>query len=154
MAMQQEVSDNNTILYPVLISVSSNYGDRVSNCHDALKWIDSVLIDSVCSTIYETDDIGSNKESSSNKSGDSSASSQAKPKYMNAVISGYTDIPFETFNANLKEYELNHGRDPETRKKGEVPIDLDIVKWNGNIIRPRDYAADYFRKGLAEIEQG
>lgn len=153
MAMQQEVSDNNTILYPVLISVSSNCGDRLCNCHDALTWLDSVLIDSNCSSIYETEDISSKKENS-NKSGDSSASSQAKPKYMNAVISGYTDIPFETFNANLKEYELNHGRDPETRKKGEVPIDLDIVKWNGNIIRPRDYAANYFRKGLTEIEQG
>lgn len=85
--------------------------------------------------------------------GDSSASFQAKPKYMNAVISGYIDIPFETLNANLKEYELKHGRDSEARKKGEVPIDLDIVRWNGEIIRPRDYASDYFRKGLTEIER-
>ena len=117
-----------------------------------MAWLDSVLTDSVCSTIYETDDISCKKESSK-KSGDSSATSQAKPKYMNAVISGFTDIPFETLNASLKEYELSHGRDSESRRRGEVPIDIDIVKWNGNIIRPRDYSADYFRKGLAEIEQ-
>ena len=152
MAMHPEVSDNNSTLYPVLISVSCNCGDRIKNCQDALAWLDSVLTDSVCSTIYETDDISYKKESC-NMDVDSSAPSQAKPKYMNAVISGYADIPFETLNANLKEYELNHSRNSEARRKGEVPIDLDIVKWNGNIIRPRDYSADYFRKGLAEIEQ-
>lgn len=72
---------------------------------------------------------------------------------MNAVLSGYSDIPFEKLNKDLKAYELKHGRDSEARRKGEVPIDLDIVKWDGEILRPRDYAADYFRKGLTEIGQ-
>lgn len=72
---------------------------------------------------------------------------------MNAVFSGYSYIPFEKLNENLKSYELQHGRDSEARRKGRVPIDLDIVKWNHEILRPRDYAADYFRKGLTEIGQ-
>lgn len=152
--MNTEVSGDIQCLHPVLISVSSNCGDRIKNCQDALAWLTSVLKNAVMSSVYETEDISSKKENSGKMDGDSSATLQAKPKYMNAVISGYTDIPFETFNANLKAYEWKHGRDSEARRKGEVPIDLDIVKWNGNIIRPRDYAADYFRKGLAEIEQG
>lgn len=147
MAMHPEVSDNNSTLYPVLISVSCNCGDRIKNCQDALAWLASVLKDAVSSSVYETEDI-----SCKNNSG-SSASHPEKPKYMNAVVSGYSDIPFEPLNENLKAYELGHGRDSEARRKGEVPIDLDIVTWNHEILRPRDYAADYFRKGLTEIGQ-
>lgn len=147
MAMHTEVFGNNQCLHPVLISVSSNCGDRIRKCEDALAWLASVLKDAVSSSVYETEDI-----SCKNNSG-VSASHPEKPKYMNAVIAGYSDIPFEKLNSILKTYELNHGRDSEARRKGEVPIDLDIVKWNGGILRPRDYAADYFRKGLTEIGQ-
>lgn len=147
MAMHTEVSGDNQCLHQVLISVSSNYGDRAKNCQDALAWLATVLKDAVSSSVYETEDI-----SCKNNSG-SSSSYPEKPKYMNAVLFGYFDISFEKLNENLKAYELKHGRDSEARKQGEVPIDLDIVKWNGEILRPRDYAADYFRKGLTEIGQ-
>lgn len=143
--MHSEVSANSQCFYQVLISVSSNCGDRIRNCQDALVWLASVLKDTVSSSVYETEDISCKKNSCC------SAAHPEKPKYMNAVLSGYSDIPFEKLNKDLKAYELKHGRDSEARRKGEVPIDLDIVKWDGLILRPRDYAADYFRKGLTEI---
>lgn len=145
--MHSEVSGDIQCHHPVLISVSSNCGDRIRNCQDALIWLASVLKDTVNSSVYETEDISCKKNAAS------SSAHPEKPKYMNAVLSGYSDISFEKLNENLKAYELKHGRDSEARRKGEVPIDLDIVKWDGEILRPRDYAADYFRKGLTEIGQ-
>lgn len=147
MAMHTEVSGDYQCFHPILISVSSNCGDRIKNCEDALAWLASVLKNTFSSSVYETEDISCRNNSAY------SASHPEKPKYMNAVFSGYSYIPFEKLNENLKSYELQHGRDSEARRKGRVPIDLDIVKWNHEILRPRDYAADYFRKGLTEIGQ-
>ena len=36
---------------------------------------------------------------------------------------------------------------------GKIPLDIDIVVWNGEIIRPQDWKQDYFQTGLKELEQ-
>ena len=37
-------------------------------------------------------------------------------------------------------------------KNTEIPLDLDIVVWNGETLRPQDYDREYFQIGLKEIE--
>lgn len=68
--------------------------------------------------------------------------------YVNAVLQLDTDADFDVFRAECKEYE---------RKKrlhaaaGLVNIDIDIVIWNGDVLRPAEAASAYFRRGFAAI---
>lgn len=71
--------------------------------------------------------------------------------YVNAVVSGTTQLSKEMFNLKLKEYEYKSGRTEEARNQGIVPIDIDIVIWDGEIIRMRDYTASFFKIGYSEL---
>jgi 2-amino-4-hydroxy-6-hydroxymethyldihydropteridine diphosphokinase len=37
--------------------------------------------------------------------------------------------------------------------KGNVPIDIDIVLWNGDIIKENDFKQSYFQIGWNEIKE-
>lgn len=71
--------------------------------------------------------------------------------YANAVISGDCDDNYETINASLKRHEAECGRDEACKMSGNVPIDLDIVVWNGKVMREKDYNQDFFKIGWEEI---
>ena len=57
--------------------------------------------------------------------------------YLNAVAQGYTDVSLEQLNA--------------LRARKQVPIDIDIVIYDGEILRPNDYNQAFFQKGWKEI---
>jgi len=65
--------------------------------------------------------------------------------YMNAVLSGRTGMELETLERLTKEYETGAGRDAAARNAGRVPIDIDIVIWDGTVVRPKDYSQSFFR---------
>lgn len=69
----------------------------------------------------------------------------AKPRYTNALAIVKCDLPPESLNLLLKEYELSRGRLPANPA---VVIDLDMVCRDTEILRPRDYCAPYFVEGL------
>lgn len=73
--------------------------------------------------------------------------------YVNAVIAGRVSADFDTFNNQLKEYEKSAGRDSACRAQGRVPIDIDIVIWNDEILRPWDYRQNFFQIGYRTITQ-
>lgn len=45
------------------------------------------------------------------------------------------------------EYENVCGRTPASKQTGEIPMDIDIIIWNDEIIRPNDYEHEYFKIG-------
>ena len=49
--------------------------------------------------------------------------------------------------------EKAHGRTPESKLSCKIPLDIDIVVCNGEIIRPQDSKQDYFQTALKELEQ-
>jgi 2-amino-4-hydroxy-6-hydroxymethyldihydropteridine diphosphokinase len=51
----------------------------------------------------------------------------------------------------LKSWEAECGRTPESKQKGVVPIDLDIVMWNSEVVRPVDYSRSYVSMGIAQL---
>ena len=91
----------------------------------------------VSSSIYETVACGSIKS----------------PNYLNAVVKIFTDTDHQELHDVLKTMEKTHGRTPESKLSGKIPLDIDIVVWNGEIIRPQDWKQDYFQTGLKELEQ-
>ena len=71
--------------------------------------------------------------------------------YTNAVVSGLTGLGYDALEASLKAYERARGRDETARQRGGVPVDIDIVVWNGEVTRPRDFRHDFFQIGYKVI---
>lgn len=118
------------------LSVGSNDGDRAQNVSKAIEWICDVFSDVKFSAVYETPEIHG----------------KGTP-YMNAVADASTRLCMDDVNALMKEYELNHGRNLHARAQGRVPIDIDIVIWDGDVIRPFDRSAEFFRIGYRQLNQ-
>ncbi len=120
----------------VYLSLGSNFGDRKENVERALFHIEEVLKDFKRSDIYET-----------------KAVHGYGPAYFNAVVFGYTEWDYERFNSFLKGYERGCGRTPDAKTRNEVVIDIDIVVWNGEIVRPTDFSREFFQIGYKKIKE-
>lgn len=123
--------DNNST---VVVSFGSNTKQKGDNVVEAIRWFCSLMKDVRVSHVYETAPVGS-----------------GTAPYANAVAIGCTDMCLQSVTMAAKEYELVHGRDVEARRNGEVPIDIDVVMWNGDISRQQDFAADFFQIGYTAL---
>ena len=47
--------------------------------------------------------------------------------------------------------EYDFGRDSEARERGDVPLDVDIVLFDAEIVRPRDFSQSFFRIGYESL---
>lgn len=117
-----------------VLSIGSNCGDRCHQVESGIEWLKSVLSCLRSSSIYSTMDCNGGKRD-----------------YFNAVVSGYTAITMESLDKMCKQYELSHGRTSDARKKGDVPIDIDIVIYDTEIIREKDFSQIFFKIGYDEI---
>lgn len=69
--------------------------------------------------------------------------------YLNEVIVLKTRLTLSAFQQFYKEYEKVVRA--QNKHEGLVNIDIDVVIWDNNILRPRDYNASYFREGIRRI---
>lgn len=52
----------------------------------------------------------------------------------------------------LKDIEKDMGRTPESKTKGIIPIDIDMIFWNGNLLH-KDYERfDFVKKCIDELK--
>ena len=118
----------------VVLGIGSNCGDRRESVEKAVKWLETVLMQTKVSEIYETP-----------------CANQGKRPYMNAVMSGYFSGDAFRLDDLLKEHERAMGRNAECREKGDVPVDIDIVICDGTIFKEWDYRQKFFRIGYDQI---
>lgn len=121
----------------VTISVGSNCGDRTMLVEQALEWLETVLFQTQKSDIYETP----------------CALKTGNP-YMNAVIKGFYQGDGFQLGELLKDKEHEMGRTSHCRLRGEVPIDMDIVIIDQEVIKEWDFRQKFFRIGFDEISDG
>ena len=121
-------------LVKVVLSFGSNCGDRIANIVNALEWFRSLATDCCFSSIYETPEIHGHGA-----------------PYMNAVGSGFVNADFDAFLRLTKLYEVKNGRDTSSRLQGKVPIDIDIVICDNDILRPLDFGCEFFQIGYKEL---
>lgn len=119
----------------VVIGIGSNAGDATFNVQQAIEWLLERLSKASVSPVYQTEAFGK---------------PDAAP-YTNAVLTGSTDLPLDEFVASLKEYERTFGRDFAARANDIVPVDLDVVMWEGRILRPTDFSRSYFNIGYRHL---
>lgn len=72
--------------------------------------------------------------------------------YFNAVACVVTDLDADELNVRLKHWELCRGRDDAARIARRVPIDLDIVIFDGVVLRQRDFSQTYFQIGYQSLQ--
>lgn len=118
--------------YSAIISIGSNFGNREKNVRNAIEWLssnDDVIIIKR-SDIYETPEVYGNGSA-----------------YINAVAEIGTSLSLGLLTDRVKKFEISSGRNSECRDLGLVPIDIDIVVWNQEVIRPKDFSCDFFKIG-------
>lgn len=113
------------------ISIGSNHADKYANVVAALAWLGQTFHDVRASSIYLTAPVSGVGED-----------------YCNAVAICMVQKPdgAEEVTRRLKMYEAAHGRTPQS-----VTIDLDLVIYDGEILRPKDFQREYFKRGFAEL---
>lgn len=118
----------------VIISLGSNSYERHIQMENAILFLKSNFENVSVSKIYESEALNGKDAS-----------------YLNAVAIFETNFTFEKTTKTLKEWEKQCGRTPESKLKGSIPIDLDIVVWNGNVVREADFSYPFFTQGYNEL---
>ncbi|MCM1503678.1 MAG: 2-amino-4-hydroxy-6-hydroxymethyldihydropteridine diphosphokinase [Muribaculum sp.] len=120
----------------LIISIGSNSPDRATKITDALNWLGSLFYISSRSEIYSTPEY----------------SGRFDP-YLNCVVEALTEISSpEEIIISFKNYEQARGRTPESKSSGRVPIDLDLISFNADIIRPKEFHREYFLIGYKTLK--
>lgn len=123
----------------IVIGIGSNADAAHRNVHNAVEWCRKTFIDMNASSIYSTLPFG--KKATAVGLG-----------YFNCVVKARTILDAGSVEQLLKDYESAHGRDLENRRKGIVPIDLDLVMYGNYVLRPQEIDRDYFSRGFNELE--
>jgi len=73
--------------------------------------------------------------------------------FTDQVAVGETSMELETFATHLKALERRTGRTPEQRKKHPeaIPVDIDLITWDREILKPRDITRPYLIEGLYDL---
>lgn len=121
-------------LLKYIVSLGSNVDECETNIREALDRLRSLHNVTAVSDIYMTEPVNGSKGA-----------------YANAVVQLFSIKSQDALDSEFKEYERSHGRDAKSRSEGRVPIDLDIVIVENEIIRPRDYIQSFFRIGYDQI---
>lgn len=119
-------------LKSVVVCIGSNV--NCQNVRSAIAWLKHTLYFTDCSSIYSTPPVN-----------------EPGMPYDNAVVIGHTELSIDQLNNLFKDYELDEGRTPESRKLGIVPIDIDIVIYDNRVIREWDFRQNFFQIGFSEL---
>ncbi|MBQ9076602.1 MAG: 2-amino-4-hydroxy-6-hydroxymethyldihydropteridine diphosphokinase [Muribaculaceae bacterium] len=118
----------------LILSIGANSPDREWQMAQAVKRMKQLFKKTVVSEIYEVP-----------------AHNGVDAPYLNAVMVASTTMNMEDVTVALKQWETLCGRTPASKQQGVIPIDLDIVVWNDEVVRPVDYSRNYVSTGIARL---
>lgn len=124
-------------MYSVLISLASN-AQQEEHLAEARKALAAALHEERYTSEIWTEPEGKAKGRSA--------------PYLNQLVSASTSLGADELNDFLKTIERQLGRTPEMRRVGTVPIDLDLLQWDGQRFHQRDWERNYMRQ-LLELLQ-
>lgn len=71
--------------------------------------------------------------------------------FLNQVAVARTQHGKQTVCRALKEIEKQLGRSPASENQGIVIVDIDLLQWNEQLLKPDDWKRDYIQRGVAAI---
>ncbi|MCM1067206.1 MAG: 2-amino-4-hydroxy-6-hydroxymethyldihydropteridine diphosphokinase [Muribaculaceae bacterium] len=72
--------------------------------------------------------------------------------YLNQIVILDSVLALDSVQSLTKDYQTRCRAEADIAPL--VAIDIDIVAWNGTVLRPADMASRYFRKGWAMLHHG
>lgn len=73
--------------------------------------------------------------------------------FRNVLAKVDTELMPEEIIEKIKQTERAVGRSPRDKYLGKVIIDIDLIKYNDEILRPQDYQRDYVQQLLSAFEE-
>ena len=73
------------------------------------------------------------------------------PWFINQVGSLYTSLSSKEVRSVLKEMEELIGQTPEAKEKGRIRIDIDLLCFNGNVLKEKEYNYPCIRSLINEL---
>lgn len=113
------------------VSLGSNLPDGEGYVRRTIKWLSTVMLSVKSSYIYTTPSVSAGDDST----------------YFNAVARCLTSLSAKELELRFKHWESDCGRRHESCDNS-VAIDVDLVIYDGVVLRPRDAGCDYFLIGM------
>lgn len=118
-----------------LLCLGSNF-ERQLRMDNARKALTELLPGILFSAEMETEAIGSGVRS----------------PFSNQVAKLETDYTLDQLRPLLKNIEALNGRNPEDKEQGIVKLDIDILVYDQEVLKPADLARDYVQEGLNALK--
>lgn len=71
--------------------------------------------------------------------------------FLNQIAVAYTPLHPDEIKPVLKQIEGDLHRSPSDKQCGSIPIDIDLLQWNDQILKPGDMARWYVRDGIRRL---
>ena len=71
--------------------------------------------------------------------------------FSNQIASFDTPLSAEEVRSILKQIEHDNGRLPEDKAQGIVKLDIDLLMYDDNILKPKDLEKDFVSEGIKRL---
>lgn len=71
--------------------------------------------------------------------------------FRNVLALFYSELPSGEIIQKLKSIESAMGRQPRDKEMGKVIIDMDLIQYDNEILRPEDYQRIYVQELLTQL---
>lgn len=74
------------------------------------------------------------------------------PDYHNRAAVFSTSMDVSSLKHRFKEIEKACGRGSDSKSTGIVPLDIDLLQYDGDILKPLDMQKEYVRRALSSLK--
>lgn len=71
--------------------------------------------------------------------------------FLNRVGIAHTSLPVADLIRHFKQIERALGRVPENKHQGIIPMDIDLLQWNSELLKPDDMQRGYIKEGIRQL---
>ncbi len=122
-------------MHEIIIALGSNTDDSHCIINKAINALNVAMVDIQPTRILDNESVDFIKECI----------------FSNALVKGKCALELEEINNKLKEIETKFGRTKTDDAKGNIVLDLDLLKYDNIILHERDWKKGYINVLLEEL---
>ena len=73
--------------------------------------------------------------------------------FLNRVGIAYTSLSATELIRHFKQIERALGRVSESKHLGIIPMDIDLLQWNDDLLKPDDLQRSYIKAGISQLSE-
>lgn len=123
-------------MHEIIIALGSNTDDSHCIINKAINALNVAMVDIQPTRILDNESVDFIKECI----------------FSNALVKGKCALELEEINNKLKEIETKFGRTKTDDTKGNIVLDLDLLKYDNIILHERDWKKGYINVLLEELK--